>query len=92
VVVLRRLVSLYGLLGAGGCACSVHLTIGLANDSPAARPSIFNDSEEFALLAPHDELLLRILYDRRLRTGRTIEEAKPIVQTIATELMRSGPV
>lgn len=60
--------------------------LGLANDSPAARPSIFNDDEEFGLLTTHDELLLRMLYDRRLRVGMTEAEARPIVQTIATEL------
>jgi hypothetical protein len=61
--------------------------MGLANDSPAARPSIFNDDEEFALLTPHDELLLRILYDRRLRPGMTPAEARPIARQIAAELM-----
>lgn len=61
--------------------------MGLANDSPAARPSIFNDDEEFGLLTRHDELLLRILYDRRLRTGMTEAEARPIVEIIATELL-----
>ncbi len=61
--------------------------MGLANDSPAARPSIFNDDEEFALLTTHDELLLRILYDRRLRPGMTAAEARPIVQRIAEELV-----
>jgi len=64
--------------------------MGLANDSPAARPSIFNDDEEFALLTHHDELLLKILYDRRLRPGMTPREARPIVQSIAAELNR-GP-
>ena len=65
--------------------------MGLANDSPMARPSIFNDDEEFGLLTTHDEMLLRILYDPRLRTGMTIDEATPIVQTIAAELV-GGPV
>ena len=65
--------------------------MGLANDSAQARPSIFNDDQEFALLTDHDELLLRILYDPRLRTGMTIEEATPIVQQIAGELV-GGPV
>lgn len=65
--------------------------LGLPNDSNAARPSIFNDDEEFGLLTKHDELLLRILYDPRLRTGMTVEEATPIVQTIAAELV-GGPV
>ena len=61
--------------------------MGLANDSPRARPSIFNDDEEFAYLTRHDELLLRILYDPRLVPGMTEAEARPVVQTIATELL-----
>lgn len=61
--------------------------MGLSNDSPEARPSTFNDDEEFALLTGHDELLLRILYDRRLRPGMTAEEAMPIVREIARELV-----
>ncbi len=61
--------------------------LGLANDSPAARPSIFNDDEEFALLTTHDELLLRILYDPRLQPGMDAAIAQPIVRTIAEELL-----
>ena len=61
--------------------------MGLANDSPHARPSIFNDDEEFALLTRHDELLLRLLYDPRLTPGMTEATARPIVTTIARELM-----
>ncbi len=64
--------------------------LGLANDSPAARPSIFNDDEEFGLLTTHDELLLRMLYDRRLRPGMRAAEAAPIVRNIATELTLGG--
>ena len=66
--------------------------LGLANDSPAARPSIFNDDDEFALLTSHDEQLLRMLYDRRLRPGMSAAEAKPIVQQISREIVNSGPV
>lgn len=61
--------------------------MGLANDSPRARPSIFNDDEEFALLTRHDELLLRLLYDRRLRPGMTEAEAAPLIRSIAAELL-----
>lgn len=64
--------------------------LGLANDSPTARPSIFNDDEEFGLLTPHDELLLKILYDPRLRPGMTEAEARPIVLAIARELLAAG--
>lgn len=61
--------------------------LGLANDSPSARPSIFNDDEEFALLTPMDELMLRMLYSPRLSPGMTQAEARPIVDSLATALM-----
>jgi len=61
--------------------------LGLPNDSPAARPSIFNDDEEFGLLTDHDELLLKMLYDPRLRPGMTERQARPVVETIAAELI-----
>ncbi|KQI67366.1 hypothetical protein AN189_15555 [Loktanella sp. 3ANDIMAR09] len=64
--------------------------LGLANDSPQARPSIFNDDEEFGLLTTHDELLLKMLYDPRFTTGMSIMEAAPIARQIATELTGSG--
>ncbi|MEP2640989.1 DUF2927 domain-containing protein [Roseobacter sp.] len=63
--------------------------LGLANDSNA-RPSIFNDDDEFALLTKHDELLLKMLYDSRLKTGMTAAQAAPIARVIAGEL-QSGP-
>lgn len=60
--------------------------LGLPNDSPRARPSIFNDDEEFALLTDHDELLLRMLYAPELRPGMTADEARPIVESLARRL------
>ncbi|MEL6767764.1 MAG: DUF2927 domain-containing protein [Pseudomonadota bacterium] len=60
--------------------------LGLGNDHPEVRPSIFNDDEEFALLTRHDEWLLRVLYDPRLRPGMTEQEAMPIVRRIVEEL------
>lgn len=59
--------------------------LGLANDSPRARPSIFNDDEEFGRLTTHDEELLRMLYDPRLRAGMSLDEARPILRTILAE-------
>lgn len=64
--------------------------LGLPNDSPTARPSIFNDDEEFALLTTHDEMLLTMLYDPRLSPGMTPDEARPILQRIAQGLV-GGP-
>ena len=61
--------------------------LGLANDSPAARPSIFNDDEEFALLTRQDELMLKMLYDPALRPGMKLAEARPIVFSLASRLL-----
>jgi hypothetical protein len=61
--------------------------LGLASDSPAARPSIFNDADEFAVVTWHDLALLRLHYDPRLRPGMTTEQALPLIRTIATELV-----
>ncbi|WP_439121795.1 DUF2927 domain-containing protein [Marivita sp.] len=65
--------------------------LGLANDDQNARPSIFNDDEEFALLTTHDELLLKILYDPSLTPGMTADQARPIVRTLALEVTGGGP-
>ncbi|MEM8579044.1 MAG: DUF2927 domain-containing protein [Pseudomonadota bacterium] len=62
--------------------------LGLANDSPSARPSIFNDDDEFALLTGHDEILLGLLYDARLRTGMTLPEATPVIRILAREALQ----
>ena len=59
--------------------------LGLANDSPNARPSIFNDDDEFAFLTTHDEALLSMLYDPRLSIGMTLEEARPVIHFMARE-------
>jgi hypothetical protein len=61
--------------------------LGLANDSPLARPSIFNDDEEFALLTPMDELMLKMLYSPRLTAGMTETEARPLVTPLAAAVM-----
>jgi hypothetical protein len=61
--------------------------MGLPNDSPDARPSLFNDSLEFALLTEHDEILLRMLYDPRLRPGMSAAEVRPLLPAIARDAM-----
>lgn len=61
--------------------------MGLPNDSPEARPSLFNDSLEFALLTEHDAVLLRMLYDPRLYPGMTADEARPLLPAIAADAM-----
>ncbi|MEM9012041.1 MAG: DUF2927 domain-containing protein [Pseudomonadota bacterium] len=61
--------------------------LGLINDDPNVRPSLFNDDQEFALLTQHDELLLRIHYDARLEPGMTLEEVRPRLGAIVRDLV-----
>ena len=65
-------------------------SLGLFNDGPDIRPSIFNDDAEFIELTRHDEYLLQILYDRRLNPGMLRGEAEPIVRVIAAELLANS--
>jgi hypothetical protein len=60
--------------------------LGLNADTPRARPSVFNDDQEFALLTHLDRLLLRLHHDPRLRAGMSEREAAPIVLGIASAL------
>ncbi len=60
--------------------------LGLTNDSRDARPSIFNDDDEYALLTFHDELLLRMLYSPEVRSGMTRSEAMPVINRLARDL------
>ncbi len=69
-------------------------SLGLMNDDPMARPSIFNDSQEYLDLTSHDEYLLRILYDPRVRPGMTLRQMNPLIQQIIDEVRpapRPGP-
>ena len=61
-------------------------SLGLTNDSHFARPSIFNDDDEFATLTKFDEVLLRILYHDRLYPGISAKEASQLVRQIAKEI------
>jgi len=65
--------------------------LGLADDSPAARPSIFNDDDEFALLTSHDEELLWLLYHPDLKPGMSPDEARPILRRLL-DARAGGPV
>ncbi|MBT4829435.1 MAG: DUF2927 domain-containing protein, partial [Marinovum sp.] len=63
--------------------------LGLANDSPYARPSIFNDDDEFATLTRQDELFLKMLYHPELQPGMTIATADPIVRKLAEAFVQA---
>lgn len=61
--------------------------LGLINDSPDARPSIFNDNDEFAFLTTHDEHLLQMLYDPRLTVGMSLNAARPTIRQMAKQAL-----
>lgn len=61
-------------------------SLGLPNDSDAIRPSIFSDSDNLVELAPHDALLVRTLYDPRMKAGLPRAEALRVARTIISEL------
>ena len=61
-------------------------SLGLTNDSHLARPSIFNDDDEFATLTKLDKILLQILYDSRLYSGISKQESSQILSQVANEI------
>lgn len=64
--------------------------LGLSNDSARARPSIFNDDDEFGRLTTMDERLLQMLYSSQLSPGMDAETARPLVQQMANALTAPG--
>lgn len=65
-------------------------SLGLTNDSPEVRPSIFNDDQEFAALTRHDEYLLRILYDPRIRAGMREDEVRALLPDVVADAWGDG--
>ncbi|MEO0679957.1 MAG: DUF2927 domain-containing protein [Pseudomonadota bacterium] len=60
-------------------------------DHNSARPSIFNDDQEFMFLTDHDEDLLRLLYDPRLSPGMMREDTAPILPQIIQDRRLGRP-
>ncbi len=71
----------YGFLP--GCVVEeLSQATGISNDSDWVNPSISNDKSVFDLLTGLDYLFLKILYDRRLSVGMTVEQSGPIIDEI----------
>ncbi len=60
--------------------------LGLPNDSAEVYPSIFNDKSIDEALTGHDILLLRLLFDSRLRPGMARAEVLALARRILPEL------
>jgi hypothetical protein len=57
--------------------------MGLPNDCEEAKPSIFNDDQEYAFLTRRDEILLGMLYHPSLASGMTAAEVRPRITPLA---------
>lgn len=64
--------------------------MGLPNDSDKVFPSIFNDKSIDELLSGLDYLLLKLLYEPRLKVGMTKSEINAILRKIISEYEHNG--
>ncbi len=75
-------------------SCAYEETIqsmGLFNDDNSLFNTMFTDAfKEYLFPTELDWMMLRILYDERIKTGMTQEEAMPIVREILTESRPHG--
>lgn len=62
--------------------------MGLPNDSEKVFPSVFNDRSFNELLTGLDYLLLKMLYDDRIKAGMNKKEVLPVLKKIAHEFER----
>ena len=60
--------------------------LGLFRGKGSRLPSLLSLGREYADLASHDYLILRMLYDPRLRSGMSRSEARSAIVALATEL------
>lgn len=66
-------------------------SLGLPNDSDTLRPSLFSDRDQLIALSRHDEILVRTLYDYRLKPGLPREQALDVARDVIRELHRFLP-
>lgn len=62
--------------------------MGLGNDTLKPLPSIFSRRSNLAFLSGLDHLLLKMLYDPRIKPGMTEKAALPVLRVIAREYER----
>jgi hypothetical protein len=61
-------------------------SMGLPRDSDAMRPSIFSKGDHLTQLAPQDQVLLRTLYDPRMKAGLPRAQALKLAPTIISAM------
>ncbi len=65
-------------------------SLGLPNEDDRVAPSIFNDSLHLTSLSLIDKVLLRLVYDPRMRPGLPRAQALQLARTILTKLNPGG--
>ncbi len=69
--------------------------LGLPNDSELIRPSIFNQWDFLQRLPLNDQILVRTLYDQRMRQGMprdaALTAARGIIAELSARVRRGGP-
>ena len=66
-------------------------SLGLPNDSDMARPSIFSDLDQLTELSRSDRILVKTLYDARMKAGLSRRPALRVAKAVIEELHRSMP-
>ncbi|MGR9072865.1 MAG: DUF2927 domain-containing protein [Gammaproteobacteria bacterium] len=66
--------------------------LGLPNDSDKVYPSIFNDRSPEDLLTGLDYLMLKILYDKRIKAGMQRRELMPVLYKIIADLKNTEAI
>jgi len=64
--------------------------MGLGNDTLRLLPSIFSHKANLGFLSGLDHLVLKMLYDPRIKPGMNEKTALPVLKTIAAEYERDG--
>lgn len=62
-------------------------SLGLTNDVTSSVDSIFDDSSTRTSLSVADQILVRTLYDRRLKPGMMTAETTPIAERVIGEML-----
>lgn len=73
--------------------CLVEETVqlfGVLNDSDIIKDSIFNEKSDRTSLSLTDQIILKALYDPRLKTGMTRDEVQPVLKQVMTDILKNA--
>ena len=60
-------------------------SMGIPNDSDLIRPSVFSDKDKLTKITRSDEVMIRTLYDPRMRAGMEKTEAMDMARVVITD-------